>query len=194
MPTYLTHDNGGRPFKVVVSAGEVSVWKVPESDDSDKVPKPKDYTSLIARYLNPEKVFAGSNSQNERAKGRAKDRYGPGGDMYYKGNTILVKLDKHKYVHIGEKVVEFTTPDEITRYFSVVGNSDVPYPVAVGETNVYMMVDLRVVARSVFPAGYKDWVNCYGAYYGYVKGIPKIQGTRYGGKIKITRMVHKRIY
>ena len=37
--------------------------------------------------------------------------------------------------------------DEILRYYSVVGNSDVPYPVAIGRQSVYFMLETPVTAE-----------------------------------------------
>ena len=67
-------------------------------------------------------------------------------DNTFKGNSILVHLDKidqqNKYLWIGQSIIEFTTDDEIQDYYSVVGNSDVPYPVAVGQKYMFFMLDM----------------------------------------------------
>ena len=63
--------------------------------------------------------------------------------MFY-GNSILAflgqtKEKKNRYLKIGTSVDEFTTDDEIQRYYSVVGNSDVPYPVAIGNKYLFFL-------------------------------------------------------
>ncbi len=62
----------------------------------------------------------------------------------YYGNSILCCLGDNEYLSVGCSVEKFTTPDndEITTYYSVVGNSDVPYPVAIGGKYVYFMLDM----------------------------------------------------
>lgn len=64
-------------------------------------------------------------------------------DRYYwessdVGNTVLLHLGANMY--IGETIYEFNTgADRIVDYYSPIGNSDVPYPFAVGEHNIYLM-------------------------------------------------------
>lgn len=45
------------------------------------------------------------------------------------------------YVFIGWEIFAFKTPDEITRYVSLMGNSAVPYPYAVGARNTYLFLE-----------------------------------------------------
>lgn len=66
----------------------------------------------------------------------------------YYGNSILAHLGTtdaglNKYLWISCSVKEFTIEDdEILRYYSTVGNSDVPYPVAIGTKYIYFMLDM----------------------------------------------------
>ena len=53
-----------------------------------------------------------------------------------RGTSLLLQLEDNKYVFVGDDMYEFTTEDKIEEYYSVIGNSAVPYPVAVGEKNV----------------------------------------------------------
>lgn len=71
----------------------------------------------------------------------------------FKGNTILAYLGiddqnlasstnpTHKYLTVNMAVSEFTTDDEIQEYYSVVGNSDVPYPIGIGKKYMFFMAD-----------------------------------------------------
>jgi hypothetical protein len=68
----------------------------------------------------------------------------------YYGNSILAHLGQtntkeNKYLLIGESVVEFSTDDEIQRYYSTVGNSDVPYPVAIGNKYIFFSIGVPYV-------------------------------------------------
>ena len=123
---YSIHDNGGTPFKVVISGNKVSVYEQPNWKDwQSETEKP--YTKLIKTFSNVKKIFIGK----DRKLGKGFD-----------GNSILLQLTRDKYVYIGSWIYEFVTKDDtIVTYFSKVGNSDVPYPVALGEKNVYFMLE-----------------------------------------------------
>lgn len=61
---------------------------------------------------------------------------------YFGGNSVLLQTGAQKYVYIGERMFEFSTPrDNIVRYVSDMGNSAVPYPYAVGKSRVYFMIE-----------------------------------------------------
>lgn len=69
------------------------------------------------------------------------------------GNSILAHIGKenglNKYLSIGASVNEFTIDDEITRYYSTVGNSDVPYPVAIGNKCIIFMCLNDLIAEPI---------------------------------------------
>jgi hypothetical protein len=73
-------------------------------------------------------------------------------------------LGAHKYAFVGDSVYTFVTDEPILSYHSQIGNNDVPYPVAVGVSKVYFMLDAEYVIRSAF--GEKDdWEGCYSHFY-----------------------------
>ena len=55
------------------------------------------------------------------------------------------------------------TDEIIIDYVSDVGNNDVPYPYAIGETNVYLMIE-----NVYFPKNICTIAQCYMNYYGHV--------------------------
>ena len=121
---YDVHDNGGRPFRVVVAHDKrVDVYAVdPGTDDVENF-NPS-YSKLVASF-SPDVIMLGSQKP--------------------KGNTVLLKTGD-KYVYIGEAVKEFTPRSPIVKYSSPVGNSDVPYPFAVDENgDAYLMIEDTVV-------------------------------------------------
>lgn len=61
-------------------------------------------------------------------------------DKENKDGSVLLKL-KDKYIFIGSEIYEFTTDDKIIDFKSPIGNSAVPYPVAIGEKYLYFMLD-----------------------------------------------------
>lgn len=117
---------------------------------------------LLKQYKNVSKIFIGSDSE-----------YG------FPGNSILIRLTatRNKYVFIGHDMYEFTAPEPITKYYSIVGNNDVPYPVATSKTYAYFMLEPSVsasemigvggeyVPKSLFPRGFKNWEDAYAIYY-----------------------------
>ena len=123
--TYFTHDNGGRPFKVVVTGKNLEIFTYTQKKDetveemlTGNYPSKNDYNILIKSYKKLKNIFI------------------PKG-----GNTILAHISGNKYLCIAEFIYEFETKNEkILEYHSHVGNSDVPYPLAIGENNVYFLI------------------------------------------------------
>ncbi len=143
--TYAIHDNGGRPFHVTVSGNKVTVianmdtWeKVNGSFQEVKYP-PKELFSITAK-----EIFIGKKSP----KG-GYDGLKPG---QAEGNSILLGLGGNKYRFIGWDIYDFTTidGDKILKYYSDIGNSDVPYPYAVGEKYIYFLIEKSAVPVSFF--------------------------------------------
>lgn len=117
MESYITHDNGGRPFEVkVFSEGAIGVYHHDEGE------------AEIWRHRSPQHIFLGEDPHSE-----SKDK-----DI---GNSVLVKIDKNNYVFIGSEIFSFKTTDEIKTFVSPIGNSDVPYPYAIGTKFVYLLIE-----------------------------------------------------
>ena len=182
--TYFIHDNGGRPFQVVISGKKVSVYEQPNWRDWQSETG-KEYTKLIKTFSKVKKIFIGK----DRKLGRKFD-----------GNSVLLQLSKDKYVYIGSWIYEFVAKDDrIVAYYSQVGNSDVPYPVALGEKNVYFMLDPihaisgrkmggGLVPRSTFPPN-TDWEDAYMLFYGH-RGLEPLG--KYGKKFHKVKIIQKR--
>ena len=166
---YLIHDNGGTPFYVEIYDKEIKIFKEFKYDDilDESIKVFKFFKSI----LNYEKVFIGKDKA-----------YG------YTGNSILVKLQNNVYMYIGSNIYTFKTDEEIIKYESTVGNSDVPYPIAFSKNNVYLMVEYVF-----FP---KELTNCqdeYGVFYGHIKTKPPFDKTKVK-KIKNMKIIHERLY
>ena len=174
---YFTHDNGGRPFKVVISGKKVSVYEQPNWKDWQSETG-KEYTKLIKAFPKVKKIFIGKDTQL-------------GSD--FDGNSILLQLTSNKYVFIGGWIHEFVTPDDtIIAYYSKVGNSDVPYPVALGDKNAYFMLDLwekGVVPRDVFPPN-TDWEDAYMLFYGHKGDEALVDYGKKFDKVKVIQKAH----
>ena len=50
-----------------------------------------------------------------------------------KGNSILLELEKYKYMYVGDCIYTFNTTDEIIKYSSNIGNNNVHQPLAYGQ-------------------------------------------------------------
>jgi len=87
---------------------------------------------MDAKYI---KIYIGDNELNDPSYDLEK---GSG-----RGNTILLQTSKHAYTYIGDGIRSFSTKDEdvIQNYYSPVGNNAVPYPYAIGNKYVYLMLD-----------------------------------------------------
>ncbi len=176
MDEYKIHKNGGRPYVVKVEEKTISIysmesiskakdaeWKTRCSDKWEREyeiteglqvliqpdwtkkiyneiftkPTSNDYSDLVNKYTFI-KIFIGTDSNW-------------GSNKYTsKGNTILLKLDKNKYVYIGGFIYEFETDDEITHYYSMIGPSDTPRPIAVSNGYIYFLQNQRYVNKETF--------------------------------------------
>lgn len=137
---YATIDNGGKSFYVTVTV------------KSGKIDvKVRHYNSKFeTTFENVNKVFIGD-------------------DSFDPGNSILINLGGNQYVFVGDNLYSFTAPEEITEYYSEVGNSSVPYPVAGSKNYIYFMLsdDLVYVPRTEFSKNVNLFSGAYGQYYGH---------------------------
>jgi hypothetical protein len=148
---YFILDNGENPFLVYISKNKVNIYTYPIKNENKYFVADKDqnkkwtYINKIATYKNPIKVFIGESPENEITK------FSGGIKKEFVGNSILLQIGKDSYVFIGRIIYEFSTnDDQIIEYYSPVGNIDVPYPVAIGEKNIYFMLDLKYVPIDKF--------------------------------------------
>lgn len=175
---YDVLDNGARPYRVYVDGSTVSIYIGKRKNDYSY-----DYDKLVRTIKAKEVHVGGKKSQL--------------------GNSILVHVSGNHYLYIGHEIYEFQMEDTVDTYFSIVGNSDVPYPVLLGTENAYFMLDRCYVPRSEFdPKMTKaEWEDSYQRYYGYtdaMTGEKPSKGIRADGlekkckKMKGFHMVVKR--
>ena len=128
---YCIHDNGGRPFKVVINGKNLDIFTYDKDLKEELGEDNVDYNKLIKSYKNLKNIFIPKGFDDRG------DAWSSG-----KGNTILAHISGNRYLLIGSSIYEFETKKEkILEFHSQVGNSDVPYPLAVGENNVYFLMD-----------------------------------------------------
>ena len=131
-PKYIYEivDNGPIPFVVFDYGGRVDVYN--QHYDQETNEYEMQGKIMDSKYI---KIFVGDNELNapdydlEKGSGR--------------GNTILLQTGKDEYTYIGDGIRSFRTKDGdvIEKYYSPVGNNAVPYPYAVGQKYVYLMLD-----------------------------------------------------
>jgi len=196
---YDVHDNGGRPFRVFIDGNNVSIYK---DSNIGTFEETANYSKHI-KTLKVNEVIVGKSSGLAEAAD-----HGPGEAKSFLGNSILLHVSEKKYIHVGAEIYEFIMEDDFENYFSSVGNNDVPYPVILGKTNVYFMLesDHNYVPRTYFPAvkNKAQWENAYMYYYGTIspetgEKVPydivlkkKLSLEKYAKKMKGFHMIQKR--
>lgn len=152
---YEIHDNGGRPFRVDIQGKDVTVWK--NMDDyemiNNKVVTIHNPPKQILEFT-PDHIFVGKKSPKGGYDGLKPSQA--------EGNSLLLQTDD-KYVYIGSEIYQMTPMkgDTIEAYYSDIGNSDVPYPYAVGKNYIYIMLDKVATPKPLFDMKQ----NIYDQYY-----------------------------
>jgi hypothetical protein len=147
MKVYLTHNNGGRPYKVAITSDEVHVYD--------------NYSMTLLRvYQDPLHVFIGESPETDMTV------FSGGHGPRFDGNSILIEFRDYKYAFIGESFYTFETDSKIRRFSSEVGNNDVPYPYGVDEEKKYYLFIEKTIVENV-PDDSK--FDPYGVLYGISK-------------------------
>ena len=150
---YRIHDNGGLPFKVEDRGDAVQIWKQRAEEELWRR-----YAPLIE--ISYTEIFPG-RFPHRRWRPDVKEHYR--WKPSYKGNSVLLSLGDNKYVFIGQSIWEFSTGgDRILEYYSPIGNSDVPYPFAVGENYTYLMLEKVRVPNALLDSSVGPYAQVYG--------------------------------
>ena len=158
---YKIEDNGGMAFVCYVDEGRpgqvgacVSVYRTPRTgyiDEDEWLLHQKNlekarlyYQERVCVFEDVEQVYLGVDNVTNRH-----------------GNSILLRLssggegcsapeESEKYVFVGCEIYSFRLKrqDRVAEYFSRMGNSSVPYPVALTEQIVIFMLDSEWVPRT----------------------------------------------
>lgn len=178
---YQVHDNGGRPFTVLIGMNasgntRVRVFLTRERDNGfecdveDYRKAPPWDSELLVSWDAVERVWAP----------RFTDAHVSPSDGL--GNSILLQIDRNhdsfsgvragsarrpsrakirqsgfRYVFIGMSIFQFDTSEPITTFESPIGNNDVPYPVALSSQEAFFLIEQERLPRSMTLApGPKD--------------------------------------
>jgi hypothetical protein len=160
---YDVHDNGSRPFRVEVDGKKVSIYRGTRPKGSTNYGS-LDYSTLV-KTLTVSAIHVGESTCNKSAY--LPDACG----KWATGNTILLHISGNKYMFVGQEIYEFTMEDDFEAFYSIVGNSDVPYPITLGSKYVYLMLDSdhTYISRDLFKAKMTgtEWADAYAYYYGF---------------------------
>lgn len=149
--SYYTQHNGAGLFKIVVKDKTIDIYVEDSDDDSDndndeEVDMKIRYTKLLFTIVKYSRIFIGQDINLGR---------------FASGNSILVELKSKMYIFIGSHIYNFQTTDDIIAYESPIGNSNVPYPYAVGTKYIYLMIE-----NVYFPKNFSENKDSYNIYYG----------------------------
>lgn len=142
--TYFTHDNGDRPYKVVVSDERALVFKRARSAQPD--------------YEFKGHVMVGRSRENEMT--RWSGAFGP----EYDGNSVLV-YNGVVATFIGHRILRFRPLAAIHVFASPVGNNDAPYPYAIDTRGNYYLIIANVVVASASITNHDDPYSHQGGFY-----------------------------
>lgn len=168
---YTIHDNGGEPFVVEDLGGKVAIYK-------NKFDQQTEEYSIDKKLMDVpyKKIFVGDNDLGYPG-------YAPKGEG--KGNSILLQLTKEKYMFVGWNICTFDVVkgDEILKYYSPIGNNDVPYPFAVGRKYTYLMIENVYLPNELLDFS----KEVYAHYYGHLseEGMPSIKKEARSMRMKV---------
>lgn len=153
MQEYQILHNGGHPFSVKINNNDITISKCDGYDSFDDTSI--NYTEIL-RIDNCKQIFVGKDiringvwtlmldKESRKISGiKVSDNY-----EREDGNSILINTKDRKYVYIGTEIFEFETTDDIIDYYSPIGNSDVPYPFAIGTKYTYLMLEHRYIQNT----------------------------------------------
>lgn len=134
----LTHDNGSRPFLVVhrqpnddCRMHHVFVYRRPGDGEKDSGSGQEHAHGRYSRLVLVASAFKVFTAGFHGFSG-----------VNAQGNTVLARMTpadspQHRYLWVGERIVEYDLPEPITAYLSKIGNSDVPYPLGLSASYVW---------------------------------------------------------
>ena len=128
---YKIIDNGSEPFLVVTSDKLILIYRQNgwgDEDEGEDMDEP--YYEFLMSIDKFTKVFIGES--------REINADGPG---LYTGNSILIEIDELTYICIGYVIEQFKTMEPVLSYYSIMGNSAVPYPYALTKSYAYFLID-----------------------------------------------------
>jgi hypothetical protein len=147
---YYTICNGAKPYLVIVAENTIIIMKQ-NNKKFDNV-----HDKLVYKINKYKNIFPGTNTNKFGGPHKAK----------FVGSSILVETKLNEYIFICDNIYKFKTTSQITNFYSIMGNSNVPYPFAVSKDKIYLMIE-QVYLNS------EDWNNKKDPYEIYYKNNNK---------------------
>lgn len=166
--TYYPHWNMTKPFRVTIGKDAICIKKYNLSLGEDEYNSGVDYDDSDEDIVDPYDIEV-LNLLSGEFKGYW---YGFDSSVYESHhNTILIKLNDHKYIYVSGNVIQFETTEPIIDYISCMGNNDVPYPVAYSDNYVYFIQEREFIQKDGLPteATVANAEQLYLDYYNYDK-------------------------
>jgi len=166
---YYTHNNGGREYLVYLGKKDAYIYEKPHKMEIDWNDYSRDdddnrwmYIKLV-KHVKFIKAFIGNSPVCKMTK------FSGGIGKRFDGNSILLQTSKNKYVYIGSMIEDIEIDDQVIRYYSPVGNNDVPYPYAIGKKYIMSFVyPYGYISKKYFPGiGKGDRIYDYNFMYDY---------------------------
>jgi hypothetical protein len=159
---YSIHNNYDEPFIVYINGLNIIIYK--NYYECDDKPSGRVFTDddIILKQKCKE-IFIGKSFLNKMTE------YSKGYGKRFDGNTILVRISDNKYIYISNIIYSFITKNKIIKYFSPVGNNDIPYPYAIDDKGYYYLFLDNIIVKNM-PLYYKN--EPYEYYYDYIQHIP----------------------
>jgi hypothetical protein len=149
MPNYFIHNNYEKPYLVIIKDDLAEVYK---SNKDNK------YEKLYKKYKFIKKYIGKSSGLSKACAHKKED------SKLFNGNTILLQLSLNKFVYIGSKIYEFNIKEKVIKYYSPVGNNDIPYPIILTDKYVYFMLDRQKILLDNIPKNI-DYEDAYSYFY-----------------------------
>lgn len=184
MHTYYTHDNGARPFKVIVNskAKKLSISVQPDTDNKDDSEKWNGQGYKKWQVFKFMRIWLGWGSHYPEEMG------GNDGGRWTLGNTILFEKPDKQLIWIGNSgILEFQlgSDEEIIKFCSPVGNNDVSYPWIESDKTIYLLLELVTI-----PKQYMNTDKPYSYYYNHI--LKNREKPKYVKSFKV-KSLHPRI-
>ena len=157
---YYTDWNGAKPYLVIMASNTIIILK-PNNKIIHDV-----YDKLVYKINKYKNIFIGTNT----------NKFGGYYVDKFKGNSILIETNVNEYIFIGKDIYKFTTTTPIKTYYSIMGNSSVPYPFAVSDDKIYLMIETKIL-------NYKDWNKKTDPYEIYYKNDKKKSDVKFSNFI-----------
>lgn len=142
---YFTLYDGREKYLIYRKNNRINIYEKSEKyyfDSRYSIQKPNRTLWMYTKHLgefNAKKIFIGKDNATPEFSGR----------NFY-GNSILLKIDRGKYMFVGHEIYNFEIPmcDEIIDFVSPIGKNMFSYPVAMGNKCLYFMLSKTYVYKA----------------------------------------------